>query len=290
MSTLLPLLYLLFGISLGRFYPTVKNSLAKLLTKILIPFVIIYNLMDYQSGTIFFAIFSIIFCILLFASSYTIWNNRLSSLTLSYLNIGWLGLPIAISLFGDEVSQLIIAAYIGSSIFGNIASSVALPSQQNWSGLLYRTIKTPPVLAVIAGLLLYSLPFKPYDNKELTAIYYVAKQFMSLSGMAILGIWLYGSKVSFESLLRTFPQSLFRVIAGALIIIPFILLCHVLDIFLSKESIWVLFMLPLLPPAANIIVLETYYCGTGKSAKSIISGTIISLVFISIFSLFAMSR
>ncbi|MBJ7435635.1 MAG: hypothetical protein JHC54_07755, partial [Acinetobacter sp.] len=40
-----------------------------------------------------------------------------------------------------------------------------------------------------------------------------------------------------------------------------------------------------LPPAANIVALETHYQGTGMSAKYIASGTIISCVVVSIYGL-----
>lgn len=66
MSILAPLVYLLSGVLLGRFLPDLKSALAKALTKGLIPFVIIYNLLAYQAGTALLAVFSFIFCSLLF--------------------------------------------------------------------------------------------------------------------------------------------------------------------------------------------------------------------------------
>ena len=46
-----------------------------------------------------------------------------------------------------------------------------------------------------------------------------------------------------------------------------------------------MFLLFCLPPAANIVALETHYQGTGMSAKYIASGTIISCVVVSIYGL-----
>ncbi|WP_234480085.1 hypothetical protein [Erwinia sp. S38] len=45
-----------------------------------------------------------------------------------------------------------------------------------------------------------------------------------------------------------------------------------------------LYLFCLLPPAANIIVLETHYLGTGRSAKAISCGTCISIVAIAIYA------
>ena len=45
-----------------------------------------------------------------------------------------------------------------------------------------------------------------------------------------------------------------------------------------ESYIGVMFLLFCLPPAANIVALETHYQGTGISAKYIASGTIVSCV------------
>ena len=52
-----------------------------------------------------------------------------------------------------------------------------------------------------------------------------------------------------------------------------------------EQYIGVMFLLFCLPPAANIVALETHYQGTGTSAKYIASGTIISCVVVSIYGL-----
>lgn len=52
-----------------------------------------------------------------------------------------------------------------------------------------------------------------------------------------------------------------------------------------EQYIGVMFLLFCLPPAANIVALETHYQGTGTSAKYIASGTIISCAVVSIYGL-----
>jgi hypothetical protein len=44
-----------------------------------------------------------------------------------------------------------------------------------------------------------------------------------------------------------------------------------------------MFLLFCLPPAANIVALETHYQGTGTSAKDIASGTIVSCVVVMLY-------
>ena len=53
-----------------------------------------------------------------------------------------------------------------------------------------------------------------------------------------------------------------------------------------NQHIGVMFLMFCLPPAANIVALETHYQGTGRSAAYIASGTIVSCVCIAIYAVF----
>lgn len=284
MSVLFPLFYVLGGILVGRFLPGLRNSLAKLLTKVCIPYVIVYNLLTYQAGTALLAGFSFVFCVLLFLIGRALWKDRLAALTFSYLNIGWLGLPLAIAIFGDTASRIIIAAYIGSSVFGNIASVAALQPRADWRVTIKRTLVSPPVLAVLAGLGLRWLPIELAASDALRMGYELAKHLMSITGMCVLGIWLYSSSITSSSLRAAIPTALSRAAVGTVIVGAFVLACRALDIQLIIDNAAVLFILPLLPPAANIVVLETYYRGTGQSAQVIASGTLIALMLLSLYA------
>lgn len=289
MAVLFPLLYMLGGMVVGRFLPSARISLSKLLTKALIPFVIAYNLVTYQAGTALLAIFCFVFCGVLFLVGLVIWRDRLSSLTFSYLNIGWLGLPLAIAIFGDTASRIIIAAYIGGSVFGNVACVLALQDSGGASEALRSTLVSPPVLAVMLGLGLYWLPFDFGDVLILQLAYELAKHLMTIAGMCTLGIWLYNTNISTASLRAALPVAVIRGLIGSGIVGGFVLTCYHLGIGLVTENAWVLFILPLLPPAANTVVLETYFRGTGHSAQIIASGTLVSLVLLSLYALTVMA-
>ncbi len=60
-----------------------------------------------------------------------------------------------------------------------------------------------------------------------------------------------------------------------------------------NQYIGVMFLMFCLPPAANIVALETHYQGTGRSAAYIASGTIMSccvLRFMQCFYIFISKR
>lgn len=284
MSVLFPIVYMLGGLLVGRYLPSIRGVLSRLLTKVFIPYVIVYNILTYQDGTAMIAIFSIVFCSLLFAIRYWVSRDNLDSLIFSYLNIGWLGLPLAIAIFGDAASRIIISAYIGSSVFGNIASVAAMQKKSSWNAMVSKTLLSPPVLALAAGLALKVLPVDFSKLSELQFAYDLSKNLMSIVGMCILGIWLYSSRITVASIQASVPMALMRLIFGSIIVLFAVWGGGVLGVDVVTNNIPVLFILPLLPPAANIVVLETYYRGTGHSASMIASGTLVSLALLSLYA------
>lgn len=284
MSVLLPLFYIIGGLFVGKYKPEVRSYLSRVLTKVLIPYVIVFNLATYQPGTGTVAITIFIFCVVMLGIGHLLWKDRLTPVLFSYLNIGWLGLPIAMAIFGDEASRIIIAAYIGSSIFGNVAAVLAMQTDAQWRSVLNRTLRSPPVIAVFVGLLMHFIAPALAEISIVEMLYPVAKLLMSVLGMCILGIWLYQSKITWVSLQKAIPITLTRALAGTCILLAFWWGLGKADL-LPPQSMTALLLLPLLPPAANIVVLETFYLNSGESAQKIASSTLISLVILGVFAL-----
>ncbi|EDT0101430.1 permease, partial [Salmonella enterica] len=106
-------------------------------------------------------------------------------LCFTYLNIGWLGLPVASSLFGNDAALIVIAAYVGSSVVGNSFGAGILASNKI---NLIKLLQTPPVLALFTGIFL--IPFRQQVTHWFYDVYEVAKFLMSFLGMGVLGLWL----------------------------------------------------------------------------------------------------
>ena len=62
------------------------------------------------------------------------------------------GAPVASALFGDGAAMVIIAAYVGSSLFGNAIGVGLLAQGQHWRARLRQTLQAPPVWALLVGL------------------------------------------------------------------------------------------------------------------------------------------
>ena len=147
---------------------------------------------------------------------------------------------------------------------------------------LLKLLQTPPVLALIAGSVL--IPFSQDVSRWGSELYTVSKFMMSFLGMAILGIWLSKITLSLTDLFQEFRPFLLKAGVTAILCSLLLALASTLNFRLIIDNPATLYLFCLLPPAANIIVLETHYLGTGTSAKSITCGTCVSIIAISIYA------
>lgn len=283
MALFLPLIYLLCGLIAGKLSWDAKPVLSLLLTKFIIPVVIIYNIATNFSNMGVVLITTIVVMSIMLLTGKFLRINPVSTLCFSYLNIGWLGLPVAASLFGNQAAAIFISAYIGSSIVGNSLGAWLL------TGIRFnirKLIQMPPVIALIIGCILLPLG---KQIRELDLIYSLAKFLMSFLGMAILGMWLTKSKITLTDIRNTIQIFLKKAAAYFCILSALLGLACLYRQNLILENTAALYLFCLLPPAANIIVLETHYLGTGYSVKPISCGTCISIIAIGIYTLSILS-
>ncbi|WP_313686746.1 permease, partial [Pantoea sp.] len=279
MTIFVPLIYLFAGWLMGKTAWDFKTAASWILTRVAIPIVIVFNISTrFGSMSTIIITTTISMLIMLMASRY-IMRDPIKSLCFSYLNIGWLGLPVATALFGNEAATIIIAAYVGSSIVGNSVGAGML-SGHHFNPV--KLIQTPPVLALILGAML--IPFSQQITLWFAELYDVAKFLMSFLGMAVLGIWLSKIELTLQDLRQEVRPYLVKFGVMFILFTLLLMLARTFDFRLITQNPGTLYLLCLLPPAANIIVLETHYLGTGHSAKLITCGTCISIIAISFFA------
>ena len=279
MAFLFPVLSFICGLILAnsKFSATLKSWLSLLLARLFIPVVIIYNMVFYKSGSIALILFAFFSCFILFFIYLKLSNDRLASLCFSYTNMAWLGFPIAIAIFGIENSMAMIPLYIGVSIFGNSWAVTSVSSApQSRLELLKKMLQSPPVIALMISGALRCFDVQHFQNDDwVNWMYTAAKWSMSFAGMCVLGMWLRKTKVYLDDLVTSSKLAVLKILCG-------VVLCTLAYLFLPvphiHEYIGVMFLLFCLPPAANIVALETHYQGTGISAQYIASGTIVSCV------------
>lgn len=209
-------------------------------------------------------------------------SDPVQNLCFCYLNIGWLGLPVVDTLFGDGAAMVIIAAYVGSSLLGNSVGVGLMAHGQNPRERIRQTLQAPPVLALLIGLVM--IPFGPQLEAYGKPVYEVLKFLMSFLGMAVLGIWLSETQICAADFRKALLPFALRAVGYFTLISLFIIVCKRLEIGLVLENKPALYLLCFLPPAANIVVLETHYLHRGRSASLIACGTCLSIVAISIYA------
>lgn len=286
MSLLFPLFSFVCGLLLAStpYATLIKTRLSSLLARGLIPIVIIYNMVFYREGSMSLMLLSLGSAILLFSFYSMLFKDRLQALCFSYTNIAWLGFPVAIALFGPEVSAPMIALYIGGSLFGNVwAVSAVSSTPQALFSIIRKVIQSPPVIALGIALLCRLLQVQNLQQHQwIDGIYNLAKWGMSFTGMCVLGMWLRHTRVAKQDLIDSSKIALLKMLCGAVI-------CALVYVFFPipnlPHAIAVLFLLFCLPPAANIVALETHYQGTGTSAKYIAAGTMVSCLIILLYAL-----
>ena len=279
MALLFPVLSFICGLILANYNASnfLKSWLSLLLARVFIPIVIIYNMVFYKSGSIELILFSFFSCCILFFIYLQLSKDRLASLCFSYTNMAWLGFPIAIAIFGAEHSMVMIPLYIGVSIFGNSWAVTSVSSApQSKASLFKKMLSSPPIIALIFAGLIRCFDVQQFQNELVVEwIYTLAKWCMSFAGMCVLGMWLRKTKVYLADVLTSAKLAVLKMLCG-------LVLCTLAYFFLPishiENYIGVMFLLFCLPPAANIVALETHYQGTGISAKYIASGTIVSCI------------
>lgn len=284
MALILPFVSFLIGFLAVKQLKEFRAFFAMILAKVLIPFVIIYNMVFYQEGSIWLIVFSFICSLLMYVIFKHFYKNKLKALCLSYLNMAWLGFPFALAIFGTQASSVMVALYIGGSVFGNICAVTALsPHAQSKVELIKKVSLSPPILALSIAAVLSFWDFSTYqDHDFVQALYQWDKWLMTFTGMCILGMWLSHVKLKSENLIQSALTAIQKMMLG---VIFCVIAFYILPIPKDLMTFAAMLMFFLLPPAANIVALETHYRGTGESAQYIASGTVMSIFLIGIYGI-----
>ena len=270
MTLLLPLIAFLTGWC----WQGAKKLNALLLARIFIPVVIVYNMVYYQAGSLNLMLFSFCSAILVYAVFCFLFKDKLKALCASYVNIGWLGFPFALLIFGQGISSAMIALYIGGSLFGNVWAIRAV-TQTQFKDVLKKVVQSPPVIALGVALIIRLLGIQAKPNWVIDG-YEVAKFAMVFAGMYVLGAWLKHTKITWQDIQQSAWLMLPKLLIGLVV-------CTIATYLMPTPYLGLMYFLFCLPPAANIVAFETHYQGTGVSARYIAAGTVVSLVVILLF-------
>ena len=312
MGMILPLLYLGVGFGLAMLLPEhwgnrLKESASALLTRWIIPTVIVYIVATSRPELFFMAASTMVLMALLVRCAAFFTNDPVQRLALVYLNAGIFGIPVVASFWGEEAVRLYVGAYIGNSVMGNILGTSLMRRETNTDGLttsrakptrkavtrkaavgavLRSLLTNRPIIAVAIGLI--CLPAGPFLNTHAAGIYRLITWVFSFVGLMVLGMWLSTARLHRTDLTQALRWAVLRVVLVSVYSVGILTAAHWmhthtgvhLDQLLAHPQ--VLFILGVLPPAANIVILETHYRHEGTAAPIIASGAVVSLGMIAL--------
>ena len=312
MGMILPLLYLGVGLGIATLLPEhwgnrLKESASALLTRWIIPTVIVYIVATSRPELFFMAASTMVLMALLVRCAAFFTNDPVQRLALVYLNAGIFGIPVVASFWGEEAVRLYVGAYIGNSVMGNILGTSLMRRETNTDGLttsrakptrkaithkaavgavLRSLLTNRPIIAVAIGLI--CLPAGPFLNTHAAGIYRLITWVFSFVGLMVLGMWLSTARLHRTDLKQALRWAVLRVVLVSVYSVGILTAAYWmhthtgvhLDQLLAHPQ--VLFILGVLPPAANIVILETHYRHEGTAAPIIASGAVVSLGMIAL--------
>ena len=307
MGMILPLLYLGVGFGLATLLPEhwgnhLKESASALLTCWIIPTVIVYIVATSRPELFFMAASTMVLMALLVRCSGFFTNDPVQRLALVYLNAGIFGIPVVASFWGEEAVRLYVGAYIGNSVMGNILGTSLMRRETNTDGLttsrtkptqkaavsavLRSLLTNRPIVAVAIGLI--CMPTGPFLNTHAAGIYRLITWVFSVVGLMVLGMWLSTARLHRTDLKQALGWAVLRVVLVSVYSVGILTAAYWmhthtgvhLDQLLAHPQ--VLFILGVLPPAANIVILETHYRHEGTAAPVIAAGAVVSLGMIAL--------
>ena len=313
MGIILPLIYLGLGLGLALLLPDrwstrLKEDASTLLTRWIIPAVIIYTVATSRPELFFVAASTMVLMLLGVLCAGRITGDPVQKLAFVYLNAGLFGIPVVAGFWGEEAVRVYIGAYIGNSIMGNILGTSLLRggskteagvgegnapdarAARSRGGTLRTVLRglrtSPPVIAVVVGLL--CLPAGPFLNTHAAGIYRLITWVFSFVGLMVLGMWLSTARLHRTDLKQALRWAVLRVVLVSVYSVGILTAAHWmhthtgvhLDQLLAHPQ--VLFILGVLPPAANIVILETHYRHEGTAAPIIASGAVVSVGMIAL--------
>jgi len=284
-----------------------KESASALLTRWIIPTVIVYIVATSRPELFFMAASTMVLMALLVRCAAFFTNDPVQRLALVYLNAGIFGIPVVASFWGEEAVRLYVGAYIGNSVMGNILGTSLMRRETNTDGLttsrakptrkavthkaavgavLRSLLTNRPIIAVAIGLI--CLPAGPFLNTHAAGIYRLITWVFSFVGLMVLGMWLSTARLHRTDLIQALRWALLRVVLVSVYSVGVLALARWahdtagvhFDQLLAHPQ--VLFILAVLPPAANIVILETHYRHEGTAAPIIASGAVVSLGMIAL--------
>lgn len=291
--TLIPLyIIILLGYFSKKYLNINKEAIANLLIYFIVPVVVFYGVLkaEINAETLSIPVLFFIIPTLISIISYYFlgffWKDKtrnILSLTAGSANIGYLGLPVSLAIFGNESISIISLALVGMSPYHNaFGFFLAAKGNHTTKESFQKISKIPIIYAFILGLIVNLLDINLGKIFESTADNF-SGAFVVL-GMMLIGAALGGckkfvfdAKIVVYSLMSSFfiwPLFMW----GAILI-------NQNTLVLFNENLYKIFMLlSVMPVGANIVAYATILDNNPEEISlAVLINTLFALIFIPLF-------
>jgi predicted permease len=200
-------------------------------------------------------------------------------------NIGYFGIPVAISLFGKSIAPLIILVSLGFILFENtLGFFITAKGSHTAKESILRLLKLPTIYAFFLGLLVNYLGPKLISNTNYSEFMLNIQMVYSVLGMMLIGLGIatineFAFDFKFISL-----TSFVKFIMWPLAIIGLVVLDQQYFHFYTTTTYRVMLFASVVPMAANTVVFATVLKShPSKAAVAVLFSTIIALFYIPFF-------
>ena len=281
--------FILAGFVLGKTIQVKTDDIAKILIYFIIPAVMFFgvykvemNLNVIFAPIVLFCITTLVTFLILYILKFIRSDNSVYILSFmsGSVNVGYLGLPIAIFIFPPNLVSIYIFTIIGVNMCESIVGVFILSRGHfNIRDSLLKIFKIPILYATILGL------YTNYNNFKIPEIILGFEDYFkysySLLGMLIIGIGLASIKhLKFDKLFILAP------ILAAYIVWPLIVyIIQIIDIayfnFFNEDIYKIFYLMAIMPVAANSVAMASIFnYNVDKVSLSLVINTLIGLFYI----------
>ncbi len=282
-------LFIFLGFIAGKYLRAHKESIASIVIYIVTPVIVFHgaattpiNIGTMSLPLIFFLISSSM-CLLVYSIVKHIWQDstrNILAFTAGSGNTGYFGLPVAIAIFGEKATPLVVLCIMGFVLYENsLGFFITARGHHTVGESIRKVLKLPSIYAFIFGLLV-NISGIPMGSIYLDTVT-IFRGAYTLLGMMIIGLGLSAIKefrFDYKFIFVSFFVKFFLWPAVvALVIIADTYLFRIFDTSIHK----VMILISVVPLAANTVAYATALrAQPEKASMAVLLSTVFALFYI----------
>ncbi|MCL4338111.1 AEC family transporter [Patescibacteria group bacterium] len=282
-------LFILLGFLAGKLLHAQKETVASLLIYMITPVIVFHGVLTTKltfgtlSIPVIIWLIGVLMCLSVYRVSKLFWHDSTRNI-LAYTagtgNFGYFGLPVAVTIFGEQVTGLVVLCVLGIIFFENtLGFFITARGRHTVKESLIRVITLPSIYTFLLALILNVLGVR--FGQTYTDTVTLFRGAYTLLGMMLIGMGLSGVvKLEFDWKFIFFSHFVKFVVWPA-VVLSIILLDGALFHIFSTQIYKVMMLMSVVPMAANTVAFATQLrVQPEKASVAVLSSTLFALIYI----------